>query len=96
VAEQTVGTGVALVLRKRAERSLGTLLLELGAERIEQACELSQALERDEAVREGLRASLRATIERWPLPSLRDELETSRARDELRWLRAFAGHAELP
>jgi len=129
IAEQTVGTGVALVLRKRAERSwdrlpwdeqrrlgrvlwrigermaeassllehsVGTLLMEQGAERMEQACDQSQALARDETVREGLRASLKASVERWPLPSLWEDLEASRARDELRWLRAFTGHAELP
>ncbi len=129
VAEQTVGTGVALLLRKRAERSwdglgwneqrrlgralwhigqrmaeassllehsVGTLLMELGAERMEQACDQSQAVDRDEAVREGLRASLKAHVERWPLPSLAEDLESSRARDELRWLRAFTGHSDLP
>jgi hypothetical protein len=129
VAEQTVGTGVALLLLKRAERSwaglpweeqrqlgrvlwrigqrmveassllehsVGTLLMELGAERMEQSCDQSHALARDETVREGLRASLKARVERWPLPSLLEDLESSRARDELRWLRAFTGHAGLP
>jgi hypothetical protein len=129
VAEQTVGIGVALMLRKRAERSwaglswdeqrrlgrvlwrvgqrmagassllehsVGTLLMELGAEHMEQTCDQSQALAQDETVREGLRASLKVNIERWPLPSLWEDLETSRARDELRWLRAFTGHADLP
>jgi hypothetical protein len=124
-----VGTGVALLLLKRAEaswaglswddqrwlgrvlwrigqrmaeasslleHSVGTMLMELGAERMEQACDQSQALAQDETVRDGLRASLKASIERWPLPSLLEDLESSRARDELRWLRAFAGHSGLP
>jgi hypothetical protein len=129
VAEQTVGTGVALLLRKRAEsswahlseeeqrwlgrmlwhigqrmaessslqeHSVGTLLMELGAEHLGQGCDLEQARKRDEAAREGLRASLEANLERWPLPSLQEDLEASRARDELAWLRAFTGHGDLP
>ncbi|MFY0569629.1 hypothetical protein ACN28E_38180 [Archangium lansingense] len=129
VAEQTVGSGVALLLRKRAEtswshlsveeqrwlgrmlwhigqrmaessslleHSVGTLLMEDGAEHMGQMCDLDQARRRDDMVREGLRASLAASIERWPLPSLLEDLEASRARNELTWLRAFSGHAELP
>ena len=41
-------------------------------------------------------ASLKAKVERWPLPSVWEDLESSRARDEVRWLRAFTGHADLP
>ncbi len=78
------------------EHSVGTLLMELGAGYMEQRCDLSQALDRDETVREGLRHSLKASIERWPLPSLWEELEASRARNELHWLRAFTGRANLP
>jgi hypothetical protein len=129
MAEQTVGPGMALLLRKRAEaswahlsldeqrwlgrmiwhigqrmadasslveHSVGTLLMELGAEHMGQMCDLSQAQDRDDTVREGLRASLEASIERWPLPSLLEDLESSRARGELTWLRAFTGHADLP
>jgi hypothetical protein len=129
LAEQTVGSGAALLLHHRAEaswshlseeeqrwlgrilwrigqrmaeatslleHSVGTLLMELGAEHMGQTCDLEQARRRDEMVREGLRASLAANIERWPLPSLLEELEASRARHELTWLRAFTGHAELP
>ena len=76
---------------------MGTLLMELGAEHMGQMCDLlDQARRRDDMVREGLRASLAANIERWPLPSLLEDLESSRARHELTWLRAFSGHAELP
>ncbi|MCY1076140.1 hypothetical protein [Archangium lansingense] len=129
VAEQTVGSGMALLLRRRAEaswshlpveeqrwlgrmlwyigqrmaeatslleHSVGTLLMELGAEHMGQMCDLEQARRQDDMVREGLRASLAASIERWPLPSLLEDLESSRARNELTWLRAFSGHAELP
>ncbi|WNG59744.1 hypothetical protein F0U59_37275 [Archangium gephyra] len=129
VAEQTVGSGVALLLHKRAEaswshlpaeeqrwlgrmlwyigqrmaeasslleHSVGTQLMELGAEHMEQMCDLEQARMRDDMVREGLRASLAANVEQWPLPSLLEDLESSRARNELVWLRAFTGHAELP
>lgn len=129
LAEQTVGSGVALLLRMRAEaswshlsveeqrwlgrmlwhigqrmaeasslleHSVGTLLMELGAEHMGQRCDLDQARRRDDMVREGLRASLAANLERWPLPSLLEEMESSRARNELTWLRAFTGHAELP
>ncbi|WP_375766751.1 hypothetical protein NR798_34405 [Archangium gephyra] len=78
------------------EHSVGTLLMELGAEHMGQMCDLEQARRRDDMVREGLRASLAASIERWPLPSLLEDLESSRARHELTWLRAFTGHAELP
>jgi len=44
----------------------------------------------------GISASLKAKVERWPLPVLWEDLESSRARDEVRWLRAFTGHADLP
>jgi hypothetical protein len=129
VAEQTVGSGMALLARKRAEaswahlswdgrrrlgrmlwhigqrmadasslqeHSVGTLLMELAADHLEQGCDLPSASARDERVREDLRASLKASVERWPLPSLREELEASRARNELLWLSAFTGRGDLP
>jgi hypothetical protein len=129
VAEQTVGSGTALVLLRRAEaswshlaldeqrwlgrmlwkvgqrmadasslleHSVGTELMVLGAEHMGQMCDLDEARRRDDQVWQGVRAALEANIERWPLPALLDDMESSRARDEQAWLRAFTGHADLP
>ena len=129
VAEYTVGAGVALLLRKRAEAtwpvlsgeqqrwlgrmlwlvgqrmsesstlleySVGTTLMELGAQHMGQECDRDEAMARDEMIRDALRNSMRAALETWPLPSLAEEMDESRARNEVQWLRALAGHAELP
>jgi hypothetical protein len=78
------------------EHSMGTSLMELGSYHLGQRRDLLDHLERRGTSIEHLRLATGAALERWPLPSLLDELQSSRARHERTFLRALAGHASLP
>ncbi|WP_224240603.1 hypothetical protein [Hyalangium gracile] len=73
------------------ERILGLQLMEAGAMDKEDEAELERVGRALEEARATFNAADKADLERWPLPSLWEEVAEARARDEWAHLREFAG-----
>jgi hypothetical protein len=68
------------------EHSVGLLLMDAGADDLRDYCGQGEASSRQDKLSASAVASDKAALERWPLPSLREEMEQARARDEVGWL----------
>jgi hypothetical protein len=78
------------------EHTVGLLLMESGAEDLNDRCGEAEASTRQDELSASVLASYKAALDRWPLPSLRREMEEARARHEANWLRAWLGKTTLP
>lgn len=78
------------------EHSVGLLLMDSGADDLRDHCGQSEASTRQDELSASAVALDKAAPGRWPLPSLRDELEEARARDERVWLLSWLGKPTLP
>lgn len=78
------------------EHTVGLLLMESGAEDLNDRCGESEASARQDELSASVMASYKAALDRWPLPSLRREMEDARARHEVDWLRMWLGKTTLP
>lgn len=68
------------------EYSVGLLLMDVGAEDLRDYCGQDESYSRQDELSASSLASDKAALERWPLPTLREEMEEARARDEVGWL----------
>jgi hypothetical protein len=78
------------------EHSVGLLLMDAGADDLRDYCGQEEAYSRQDALGASAVASDKAALERWPLPSLREEMEEARARDEVGWLLSWLERITLP
>lgn len=78
------------------ERTVGFLLMDSGADDLENTCGQTEASVRQEELGASVIAVDKAAPERWPLPSLHEELEEARAHDERGWLLPWLGKSPLP
>jgi hypothetical protein len=78
------------------EHTVGLLLMESGAEDLNDRCGESEASARQDELSASVLASYKAALDRWPLPSLQAEMEEARARHEVNWLLTWLGKTTLP
>ncbi|WP_257458653.1 hypothetical protein [Archangium lipolyticum] len=78
------------------ERSVGLLLMDAGANDLRDSCGQAETHARQDGLSTSAMASDKAALERWPLPSLREEMEEARARDEVAWLLSWLEEITLP
>ncbi|MGZ3461407.1 MAG: hypothetical protein ACXU86_23190, partial [Archangium sp.] len=78
------------------EHSVGLLLMDSGADDLKDPCGQAEALARQDELSASAVALDQAALDRWPLPSLREEVEEARAHNELAWLLSWSGKAPLP
>ncbi|MFL5355314.1 tetratricopeptide repeat protein [Archangium sp.] len=77
------------------EHSVGLLLMDFGADDLRDSCGQAEASIRQDELSASAIALDKAAPGRWPLPSLQEELEEARARDERAWLLFWLGKPTL-